>query len=47
VSEFTIVLTVGNIITGLMISSIIGFVAGFMPARSAARLDPVVAMNSV
>ena len=47
VSEFTIVLTLSNIITGLMISSVIGFIAGFMPARSAARLDPVVAMNSV
>jgi putative ABC transport system permease protein len=47
VSEFTIVLTIGNIITGLMISSVIGFIAGFMPARSAARLDPVVAMNSI
>ncbi|HPE75674.1 MAG TPA: ABC transporter permease [Draconibacterium sp.] len=47
VSEFTIVLTLGNIITGLMISSVIGFIAGFMPARSAARLDPVIAMNSV
>jgi len=47
VSDFTIVLTVGNIITGLLISSVIGFIAGFMPARSAARLDPVVAMNSV
>lgn len=46
-SEFTIVLTVGNIITGLMISSVIGFIAGFMPARSAARLDPVLAMNAV
>ena len=34
-------------LTGLMISSVIGFIAGFMPARSAARLDPVVAMNSV
>jgi putative ABC transport system permease protein len=47
VSEFTIVLTVGNILTGLMISSTIGFIAGFMPARSAAKLDPVEAMNSV
>jgi putative ABC transport system permease protein len=47
VSDFTIILTVGNIITGLMISSVIGFIAGFMPARSAARLDPVIAMNSV
>ena len=47
VSEFTIILTIGNIITGLLISSVIGFIAGFMPARSAAKLDPVVAMNSV
>jgi len=46
-TEFKIVLTTGNIITGLMISSVIGFVAGFMPARSASKLDPVVAMNSV
>lgn len=46
-TEFTIVLTVGNIVTGLMISSVIGFIAGFMPARSAARLDPVLAMNAV
>ncbi len=46
-SEFKIILTVGNIFTGLMISSVIGFVAGLMPARSAARLDPVTAINSV
>ena len=32
---------------GLMISTVIGFLAGFMPARSAARLDPVAAMNAV
>ena len=47
VTEFTIILTMGNIITGLMISSVIGFIAGFMPARSAARLDPVVAINAL
>lgn len=47
VADFAIVLTVGNIIKGLLISSIIGFVAGFMPARSAAKLDPVLAMNAV
>lgn len=46
-TEFTIVLTVGNIINGLLISTVIGFIAGFMPARSAAKLDPVVAMNSI
>ena len=47
VSEFEIVLTLGNIITGLLISSVIGFIAGFMPARTAARLDPVAAINSI
>ncbi|MEN8116012.1 MAG: ABC transporter permease [Bacteroidota bacterium] len=47
ISDFTIVLTVGNIINGLLISSVIGFVAGFMPARAAAKLDPVLAINSV
>lgn len=46
-SEFKIVLTTGNIITGLTISSVIGFIAGFMPARSAAKLDPVLAINAV
>ncbi len=46
-TEFTIVLTMGNIIKGLLISSIIGFIAGFMPARAAAKLDPVIAINSV
>jgi putative ABC transport system permease protein len=45
--DFEIALTAGNIITGLTISSVIGFVAGFLPARSAARLDPVDAMNAV
>jgi putative ABC transport system permease protein len=43
----SISLSLGNIILGLMISSIIGFLAGLLPARTAARLDPVVAMNAV
>ena len=47
VSEFEIYLNFGNIVTGLMISSVIGFVAGLLPARSAAKLDPVVAINSL
>jgi putative ABC transport system permease protein len=46
-TDFTIILTAGNIIKGLLISGVIGFIAGFMPARSAARLNPVTAMNSV
>jgi len=47
VTEFTIILTVENIVNGLLISSVIGFIAGFMPARAAAKLDPVIAINSV
>jgi putative ABC transport system permease protein len=47
ITDFSIILTVDNIIMGLLISSVIGFIAGFMPARSAARLDPVLAINSV
>lgn len=47
VTEFTILLTYGNIVTGLLISSVIGFIAGLMPARSAAKLDPVEAINSI
>lgn len=47
VSSMTLSLTVGNITMGLLISSIIGFIAGLMPARAASRLDPVTAMNAV
>ncbi len=46
-ASMTVSLSLGNIATGLMISSVIGFIAGFMPALSAARLDPVEAINSV
>ena len=46
-TDFTIILTAGNIVTGLMISSVIGFMAGLMPARAASRLNPVEAMNAV
>ncbi|OIN58727.1 ABC transporter permease [Arsenicibacter rosenii] len=41
-----IILSVGNIILGLGVSSIIGVVSGIMPAISAARMDPVVAIRS-
>jgi len=47
VFDFNLVLTLGNIITGLMISIVIGLVAGLVPARTAAHLDPVTAMNAV
>jgi putative ABC transport system permease protein len=46
VTDFTVSLTMGNIILGLTISSIIGIVSGFAPAYSAAKMDPVTAINS-
>ncbi len=45
--DFNLVLTVGNIFTGLIISIVIGLIAGVVPARTAAHLDPVTAMNAV
>ena len=47
VSDMTIAMNVGNVITGLMISGVIGVLSGFLPALSASRLDPVEAMNTV
>jgi len=45
--DFDLVLTIGNILTGLIISIVIGLIAGVVPARTAAHLDPVTAMNAV
>ncbi len=44
--EFKVFLTAGNIILGLGISATIGIVSGFAPAWSAARMDPVEAINT-
>lgn len=46
-ADMTFALTMKNIILGLTISGVIGVVAGFIPALSASRLDPVEAMNSI
>ena len=45
-TDFTIVLTIHNIIRGLLISAIIGIASGFVPAWVASRLSPVEAINS-
>ena len=45
-TDFTISLTPGNIISGLTISSFIGLVSGIAPAYSAARMNPVEAINT-
>ena len=44
--NFKIILTFGNIILGLTISAVIGIISGFAPAWSAARMDPVEAINT-
>jgi putative ABC transport system permease protein len=44
-SEFIITMRVGNIISGIMISSFIGLISGLAPAWSASRLNPVEAIN--
>lgn len=45
-SDFKVTLYLKNIITGLSWSLAIGFIAGFWPAYSASRLDPVEAIRS-
>jgi len=44
--DFTMYLTMGNILLGLGISSGIGLISGFAPAWQAARMNPVVAINT-
>jgi putative ABC transport system permease protein len=43
---FEISLQADNIILGLIISNAVGIIAGLLPALTAARLDPVKAINS-
>ena len=45
-SDFQMYLTTGNIVLGLAISSGIGFISGIAPAWQAARMNPVVAINT-
>lgn len=46
VESFKVFLTAGNITLGLGISASIGIVSGFAPAWSAAKMDPVEAINT-
>lgn len=44
-ANFTLTLTVGNILLGVFVSAFIGLIAGMIPAYSASRLDPVEAIR--
>jgi len=44
-SDFRLVYSAGSIIAAFACSTLIGVVFGFLPARSAARLDPVAALS--
>jgi len=45
-SDFSVDLTMDNIVLGIGISSLIGLVSGIFPAWQGARMDPVVAINT-
>jgi len=44
--DFTVTLTMDNIVLGIGVSSLIGLVSGIFPAWQGARMNPVVAINT-
>ena len=44
-SDFSLVFSSGSIVAAFLCSTVIGLVFGFLPARNAARLDPVDALS--
>lgn len=45
-ADFPVTLSLQNFFIGIGISATVGVLAGFIPARSASRLDPVAAIRS-
>lgn len=45
-ADFPVTLTLANFAKGIGISALVGVLAGFVPARTASRLNPVAAMRS-
>ena len=44
--EFDVVLSLSNFFIGIFVSIFVGVLSGFIPARSASKLDPVVAIRT-
>lgn len=44
--DLTMSMSMGNILTGIIVSASIGIISGYMPALAASRLDPVEAIRS-
>jgi macrolide transport system ATP-binding/permease protein len=44
VTDFSMVFSTDSIVAAFVCSTLIGIVFGFLPARNAARLDPVEAL---
>ncbi len=44
--DFPVTLSPANFMRGIIISTVVGVLSGYIPARSASRLDPVVAIRS-
>lgn len=46
VSSFTLTFSVSHLIFGLLLAVVIGIISGYLPARNAAALDPVKAIDT-
>ncbi|WP_254721652.1 ABC transporter permease [Kovacikia minuta] len=44
--KFPFVISIGSIVVGFGLSFVIGLLAGVIPARNAAKLDPIAALRS-
>jgi putative ABC transport system permease protein len=44
-ASITMTITIGYILLAIIVSSVIGMIAGIYPAFKAARLDPIIALT--